>query len=95
MSKDKTKYWFVRKQYGWGWTPASWQGWAVLGIYTGALISLFARLGETDSQDQIVSEFILPALGVTVILGIVTMIKGEMPPRWQWGIHKNNERKND
>ena len=26
-------YWFKRKLYGWGWTPARWQGWVVLVVY--------------------------------------------------------------
>ncbi len=80
------KYWFVRKTYGWGWTPASWQGWAVLGIYTGALVSLFMRLDEnTYSAREMIFQFILPAAGITLVLGLVTWLKGEVPPRWQWG----------
>lgn len=93
---NEKKYWFVRKTYGWGWTPASWQGWAVLGIYTGALVSLFMRLDEnTSSGREMIFQFILPAIGITLVLGLVTWIKGEVPPSWQWGIKKIDERKND
>lgn len=93
MSK---KYWFVRKPYGWGWVPASWQGWAVLGIYTGALISLFTGIDEEFSSiRELVIEFLLPAVGITLVLTVVTWLKGEVPPKWRWGrIHKD-ERKDD
>jgi hypothetical protein len=93
-SEDYKKYWFIRKQYGWGWVPASWQGWAVLGIYTGALVSLFLRVDEEfASVDQMITNFFLPAIGITVLLAIVTWLKGEVPPKWQWGRINKDERK--
>jgi len=33
------KLWFKAKRYGWGWTPACWQGWLVLGVYFAVLIA--------------------------------------------------------
>ena len=83
-------------QYGWGWVPASWQGWAVLGIYTGALISLFLRVDEEfSSTRELVTGFFLPAIGITLLLSLVTWIKGETPPKWLWGKIKRDERKNN
>ena len=38
MSK---KYWFKAKQYGWGWSPSSWQGWAVICLYISINLYLF------------------------------------------------------
>ncbi len=29
------KLWFKAKKFGWGWTPCSWEGWTVTGLYTG------------------------------------------------------------
>lgn len=77
--------WFKRKIYGWGWTPATWQGWAVLGIYTGALITLMLRIDTNTEQsgDNLVN-FFLPILCLTVFLLVVTYLTGERP-RWQWG----------
>lgn len=80
------KYWFVRKPYGYGWVPATWHGWAVLGVYTGALFSIFAQPMDPDMTGrQFFLTFILPALGSTGVLVAVSWIKGEKPPRWQWG----------
>jgi hypothetical protein len=39
--------WFgPRRWMGWGWTPVSWEGWAVLVVFAGAAVGLVAaRLG--------------------------------------------------
>jgi len=33
LKDNPNKYWFRRKLYGWGWTPATWQGWLTLLIF--------------------------------------------------------------
>ena len=33
-------YWFKRKWFGWGWTPATWEGWVATIIYVGVIIAL-------------------------------------------------------
>jgi len=79
------KLWFKRKQYGWGWTPSSWEGWSMLGIYIGLIFSI---LKDIDMTSHSVSDtFItvsLPILGLTFVLLVICYIKGE-PPRWTWG----------
>ena len=30
MQQQTTKYWFKAKTYGYGWTPATWQGWGII-----------------------------------------------------------------
>lgn len=87
----KRPIWFKRKQYGWGWTPATWQGWAILGIYTGALITLIGRIDSNlePANGELVN-FFLPLFGLTVLLLAITYLTGEKP-RWQWGKGKNEE----
>ena len=29
----RPRYWFVRKQFGYGWVPATWEGWLVLTLF--------------------------------------------------------------
>lgn len=74
--------WFKRKTYGWGWTPATWQGWAIVGIYTGGILSLAVRLDETDPNGWM--NFFMPLIGMTLVLLVITYLTGEKP-RWQWG----------
>lgn len=75
------KYWFVRKRYGWGWTPATWQGWLVMAIW-GVLFYWSVKDADHESWKNI-------SIGVlfTVILILVCFKTGEKP-KWQWGDKK-------
>lgn len=78
------KYWFKRKHYGWGWYPATWQGWLVTGVYL-VLVGLFALTIDTDSSPrELVFTFYLPLVLLSVTLIRICYITGEKP-RWQWG----------
>lgn len=81
-------YWFKRKLYGWGWTPATREGWLVtLGFL--AFIILVAWRAE---QAQLTGSEVTYQVVVPFIVAVVTLIgicwrKGESP-RWQWRIPK-------
>ncbi len=65
--KDNPKgYWFKRKLYGWGWTPARWQGWVTLLVYIFALIFFALTLDEESSRKEIAFTFILPVILLTI-----------------------------
>ncbi len=77
----KRTIWFKRKTYGWGWTPATWHGWTILGIYTGAVLAIaFDAERSTDPMMQV----FVPITALTMFLLVVTYLTGEKP-RWQWG----------
>ena len=78
------KYWFKAKNYGWGWYPATWQGWLVIVIFV-LLINLdFYRINSlTSSMDSLIY-FIPDAVISTIILIVICYLKGEKPP-WRWG----------
>ena len=84
--KDNPKhYWFKRKLYGWGWTPATWQGWLVLFVFVALIILNFYRL---DSVSHSASDTLINFLPQTAILLVILMIicwKTGEKPRWQWG----------
>jgi peptidoglycan/LPS O-acetylase OafA/YrhL len=81
------RIWFKAKTYGWGWTPASWQGWAVTiadlvfvlgwGVYLATHPALARR-----------PDFLLialaPIVAAALILIVICWLKGERP-RWRWG----------
>lgn len=74
------KYWFYAKRYGWGWgLPASWQGWAVYGLWFAALV-LLIRYVLPQSLPIHLAFVILMA----ILLAGICYKKGE-PPRWRWG----------
>ena len=87
------RYWFVRKTYGYGWTPATWEGWLTLAVYIVVSVltyflvagsALFGADPNALSARDIVIGFVLPFLGYTFLLLLVAYKKGEKP-RWQWG----------
>ncbi len=77
-------YWFKRKLYGWGWTPAKPAGWIVIGLYLVFLI-LGVRYHEaTYGIENEPLRFVLFLVALTVLLVAFSWRKGE-PPKWQWG----------
>jgi hypothetical protein len=76
--------WFKAKLYGWGWTPAKWQGWVVILAYVVAVTLFALTIDENSPAREIVFTFILPVTLLTVTLIRICYKKGEKP-RWQWG----------
>lgn len=81
-----TSYWFKRKRYGWGWTPATWQGWLTVLAYMFLVIGNAVRTIDAPS----VVPFILQTIGLSLVLLYISIKKGE-PPTWQWGEKRNEE----
>ena len=77
-------YWFKAKLYGWGWDPATWQGWLVLLVYIMAVALFALTLDENSPPREVVFTFILPTVLLTATLLRICYKKGEKP-RWQWG----------
>lgn len=79
-------YWFKRKIYGWGWTPAKWQGFVVIIAFVAFLAWNGIELGGAPepSSDQVASFLVKAAISV-VLLIVICYAKGEKP-RWQWGL---------
>ena len=88
--KDNPKgYWFRRKLYGWGWTPASWQGWATLATYVLVIFYYFKKIdASAHSGSDTLIDFTAPFLIATAVLLGICLIKGEKP-KWQWGVPKD------
>lgn len=87
------KYWFVRKTYGWGWTPATWQGWAIIGVYFGGVASIVSKSDQTnDTAGYVTDNLLIPIAALTIALLIITYLTGEKP-KWQCGKEKNEKQK--
>jgi len=81
-------YWFKRKLYGWGWTPAKWQGWVILLIYSVVVLYLAFTIDDNSTGREIALTFFLPFAIATVVLISICYAKGERP-KWQWGVQKD------
>ncbi|MBM3205111.1 hypothetical protein FJZ48_04005 [Candidatus Uhrbacteria bacterium] len=94
LKDNPQEYWFKAKLYGWGWTPAKWQGWGVIVLYL-LLIAGLVLIREKDipGNPDSGSNFLtsaLPIIVLTILLVTIAYKKGEKP-RWQWGLPKEKK----
>ncbi|HVA13413.1 MAG TPA: hypothetical protein VNF99_09200 [Stellaceae bacterium] len=81
------RLWFRAKTYGWGWTPATWEGWAVMLAYIVLVGGWVAYLAHWRVPVDIIGFAFalgLPIFALTLILLVICRLKGERP-RWRWG----------
>src|SRR5947207_1590110 len=83
-------YWFKAKLYGWGWTPATWQGWLTLLVYIAAIFLLSLTIDKNSPDREVAFTFAVPLVLLTTTLIGICYKKGERP-RWQWGPPKKNK----
>ncbi len=78
------RIWFKAKTHGWGWTPATWQGWAVTAGYVVLAIALGLTIDENSPPNEIAFLFALPMMILTSSLVLIAYKTGEKP-KWRWG----------
>ncbi len=79
--------WFRAKRYGWGWTPVTWQGWAVMAAYMAVVLGWAGyEVGGTGRRQPISAVWpgLVVILLLTALLIAICWIRGERP-RWRWG----------
>jgi len=92
FKNNPNHYWFKRKIWGWGWMPATWQGFLITLVYITLIATLVLNReapipGNPDSG----SNFLvlgLPIILLTAAFIFVVYKKGEKP-KWQWGLPKD------
>ncbi len=83
----KKEYWFVNKTYGWGWTPATWQGWLATLLYLLVILGSVGILSRYEPDIRgIIGFFVLDTVA-TVLLLVICVKTGETP-EWRWGKKK-------
>lgn len=76
--------WFRAKEYGWGWTPAVWQGWAVLGIYVLAIGAAAWIMAAAEPLGIVWFSGMLFGLMSVLALVVIAYRTGDAPG-WRWG----------
>ena len=84
-------YWFKRKVFGWGWTPATKEGWLLTVGYIILVIAFALTIDENSPPEEVMFTLVLPFVFLTITFITIAYKKGE-PPRWVWGI-KDAEKK--
>ncbi len=91
LKDNPNHYWFKSKLFGWGWTPARWQGWLVMAVFLVYVFWESSKLpanGENVPSDILLSFYIKLGISILILL-LICFLKGEKP-RWQWGFPKEN-----
>ncbi len=88
---NSKKLWFKNKSYGYGWYPASWEGWLVVVVYFVILtvvIKDFLPVALAPHDRNVVTADVWWYLGkvfaLTLLLIIIARLTGEKP-EWRWG----------
>ena len=71
-------YWFRAHTYGFGWGPATWQGWVILGVWIGAFVD-----GSILLHGHGLARLAFAVTLIALLCGIC-YLKGE-PLKWRWG----------
>lgn len=79
------KKWFKRKLYGYGWTPASGEGWLVIILYILFNIKNFLEINGASKSFNYTAINFTPLFLLSTALLICLCIKYGETPRWQWG----------
>ena len=81
-------YWFRAKTYGWGWTPNTWQGWAVTVVWGAGFIAWLVYRVSIKGADAGPLFDLTTVSGAVVLIAVfsfVCWLKGEPLGPWRWG----------
>jgi uncharacterized membrane protein YhaH (DUF805 family) len=72
------RYWFKAHKSGYGWHPATWEGWTVLLVYIIAIVYSVIQINSvSQSLNETLFAFFPRFLIFTAILTVITYLKGE------------------
>jgi hypothetical protein len=79
------RYWFRQKQFGYGATPNTWQGWlfTIAGALLVTLLAFGADFVRHDTERLLLIAVGLPAVLIPFVL--IGHAKTEGGWRWRWG----------
>ncbi len=86
LKNNPEGYWFKRKAYGWGWTPAKWQGWLIMLAFVVFIVWSATTLGSNSTPNKAeLDQFFIKIILAVAVLIVICYRTGEKP-KWQWGI---------
>lgn len=97
LRNNPERYWFRRRLFGWGWTPARWPGFFVLFLFLAYLswvIYDLAKIGDEHIQTEDIFRYVYRLVAGVAALILIAWKTGEKP-KWMWGIPKEEKSKKD
>lgn len=80
------RHWFKAKRYGYGWYPATWEGWVVMAVWLVAFVRLailFVHQMRMTGDIQNLYWYLPLVFLVTGVLIWIAWLTGE-PAKWRW-----------
>lgn len=78
---QQKKLWFRAKQYGWGWYPATWEGWAVM---IGFILLVFGIAYAFSPENPANVAPFLGSIFVSVAALMALCYRTGEKPEWRW-----------
>jgi hypothetical protein len=78
-----TTYWFRPKRYGYGATPVTWQGWAVIGAAVAVVLTTSLML-STIGRESLWLWLALIAVDSLTIVALVNFSRSKTDGEWRW-----------
>jgi hypothetical protein len=94
---EKKSLWFKRKRYGYGSSPSTLQGWALLTAYVAVIIgsaSLLLKDAPEKTYTAEVGTFTSITLAITLIFLLIGYKKSPSS-KWRWGIKPSDNPEED
>jgi ubiquinone/menaquinone biosynthesis C-methylase UbiE len=83
-------YWFKRKLYGWGWDPATKEGWLMLAVFVILVMGNAFRLELLMLPESELIFYAVVQTGALVFILLAICVRTGEKPRWQWGVREGS-----
>jgi uncharacterized membrane protein YfcA len=81
---DTPDLWFKRKRFGYGWVPATWQGWVAVALYVAGIVVAARSLPDSHVPPGMLILYFGVLLLWTALFFMLVRRKGPKM-RWRWG----------
>ena len=83
------KPWYKAFRYGWGWRPATWQGWAIFAMYLFALATVVRGISVANYSTRDWLFIFIPEVYILTVFNIIICYATGERPQWRWGNKKD------
>ena len=84
------EFWFRPKTFGYGATPTTWEGWAVIAVYGLVILGCVAAMYLRKQSLPTIASSIAIMVVATVMMVVVSVQKTDGAWRWSWGTTENS-----
>jgi hypothetical protein len=78
-------FWFKPKVYGFGATPVTWQGWALIGVYVVIVVAATLIFVSRQKSSPAWMSWIAVMVVATSVMTLASWLKTDGTWHWRWG----------